>query len=156
VLAGCAADAGEEPADAPAAEEDAPAEEAPDAAEPDAAVVGTVTVGGTTYSVTELRNCEPLEQEGIERELELQGLGQSDDGERVQIDVYVQEIGGAPFDDVSWNGPEGVNGAPADADVQLTDDRVTGTATLVESLTQAGALPIEFDLDVPGELIGCR
>ncbi|MGY6498115.1 MAG: hypothetical protein ACXIUP_07790, partial [Microcella sp.] len=89
-------------------------------------------------------------------ELELQGIGVSDEGERVQIDVYVETIAGQPFDDVSWAGPEGIWGGPDDAQITLGADRVSGSATLVDALTQEGALAIEFDLEVPDELIECR
>ena len=160
ILTGCAADPGElsdpaEPSD-PAPAEDTPAEDAPDDAQPDAVARGTVTAGGTSYVITELRNCEPFEIEGIDVELELQGLGQSDTGEGVQIDVYIQDIGGAPFNDVSWSGPEGVFGGPDGADVQLADGRVSGSATLVDSLEQVELLDIQFDLEVPDDLIACR
>lgn len=62
---------------------------------------GTVTVDGTDYAISEVRRCEPLDDGTVERELELQGIGEAPGGERVQMDVYVQTIGGAPFDDVA-------------------------------------------------------
>ncbi len=157
VLAGCAADA-EPPADSNGAtvEEDAPAEDAPESDEPNAAVLGTATVGGTSYDITELRNCEPLTQDMIESSLELQGFGETADGERVQIDVYIQTIGGTPLDVVSWSGPEGVFGTQDHADVQLADDRVSGSTIMVDAFTLEEELAIEYDLAVPSELIDCR
>lgn len=161
VLAGCAAGADEptEPngstaEEAPAGE--APSEEAPEGEEPSGTVQGTATVGGTTYDITELRNCEPLQQEAIESSLELQGFGEAADGERVQIDVYIQSIGGSPLDVVAWSGPEGVYGTQEHADVQLAGDRVSGSATMVDSFTLEEELAIEYDLAVPSELIACR
>jgi len=118
-------------------------------------ILGWVDVDGVEYEITELRNCEPLNDGTIERELELQGFGEVD-GDRVQIDVYVGTIGGAPFDDVAWNGPEGVFGDPGQADVTLDANRVAGSATLVDSLTQTETVAIEFDLEVPTELVACR
>jgi len=120
------------------------------------AELGTVSVEGAVYSITELRNCVPLSDDVIEGELELQGIGTSADGERVQIDVYVETLAGQPFNSVSWAGPEGVWGNPEDAAITFAGDRVSGSATLVEALTQEGALPIEFDLEVPADLIECR
>jgi len=120
-------------------------------------VLGTVTVDGVAYEITTLRNCDPLDEGPIERELELQGLGDAE-GERVQIDVYVQRIGGNPFDDVSWSGPEGVFGNPADARVEISADgtSVTGSATLDDAMTQTETIDVEFDLAVPADTISCR
>ncbi|MBX9471060.1 hypothetical protein [Microcella sp.] len=156
-LAGCAADteAPTEP-NGSTVESDAPANETPEGDEPAATVLGTATVGGTSYDITELRNCEPLNQDAVESSLELQGFGETADGERVQIDVYIQTIGGTPLDVVSWSGPEGVFGTQDHADVQLADNRVSGSATMVDSFTLEEELAIEYDLAVPNELIDCR
>jgi hypothetical protein len=136
-------------------------EEAPggddDATEPvGSEAVGTVTVAGTEYAISEVRRCEPLDEGGIERELELQGFGQSPDGERVQIDVYQQSIGGAPFDDVSWAGPEGVFGGPDDADLTVDGDEVSGSATLVDAMTQEESVAVSFTLPIPSDELACR
>lgn len=143
-----AEDGGEEPAEDATADEDATAE---------GGGMGSVTVDGQTYEVTELRNCEPLDDGTIERSLELQGIGTLD-GERFQIDVYQEAIAGVPFDDVSWSGPEGVFGGPEDAQIALDEEgeRVSGTATLLDAMTQTDTLDIEFDLEVPAETIPCR
>lgn len=47
-----------------------------------------------------MRRCEPLNDGTIERELELQGLGEHD-GQRIQIDVYKQMIAGQAAHEVS-------------------------------------------------------
>lgn len=159
-LAGCATgtEAPTEP-NGSTVESDAPVDEAPETAEgdePSATVLGTATVGGTSYDITELRNCEPLNQDAVESSLELQGFGETADGERVQIDVYIQTIGGTPLDVVSWSGPEGVFGTQDHADVQLADNRVSGSAIMLDSFTLEDELAIEYDLAVPNELIDCR
>src|SRR5690606_32184930 len=137
--------------DAPVATDSGGAGDAAPDAEPEA-VRGTVVVDGVSYDMTTMRNCEPFEVEGIDVALELQGLGEHD-GERVQVDVYIQTIGGMPSDDVSWAGPEGVYGGSDDAAVTLDEaaGRVVGTATLKDSLTQTETIGIEFDLEVPAE-----
>lgn len=124
--------------------------------------LGTVSVDGTEYEITEMRNCVPLEQAGLERELDLQGFGNLD-SETVQIDVYVQTIGGAPLDGVSWSGPEGVFGSSQwemDFDhevvVEVSGDQVTGSAVLSDSLEGTETVSVEFTLPVPDELIDCH
>ena len=142
----------------PTDEPDGPAEGSEDDGDSQVAPVrGTVTVDGTRYEITELRNCDPYEMDMIDVELELQGIGEHD-GERVQIDVYVQTIAGTQADDVSWAGPEGVFGGPEDANVTLDADgtSVRGVATLLDALTQTETVDIEFDLDVPAGTIACR
>jgi len=108
-----------------------------------------------TYEITEVRRCDPLVMDMLERELEVQGMGDHED-ERVQIDVYVQEVGGTRLDEVSWTGPEGVFGGPEDARVTFDGSRVSGSATLVDGLTQEQTLPVSFDLEVPAEILSCR
>lgn len=118
---------------------------------------GVVTVDGITYEITEVRACEPLDDGTVERELELQGLGDFE-GDRLQIDVYVQTVAGMPFDDVSWAGPEGIFGGPDDADVTVADGgaSVSGTATLHDAATHTETVQVEFDLEVPDEEVACR
>lgn len=130
-------------------------EEAQDEQDAPLASRGTVEVAGTTYQITELRRCEPLQMEMFDRDLELQGSGEHD-GQRVQIDVYVQKIAGQQSDDVSWAGPEGVFGGPQDASVNYDGNTVSGSATLVDGLTQEEELPVSFDLEVPSEILDCR
>ncbi|WP_159621342.1 hypothetical protein [Ruania rhizosphaerae] len=151
-------------ADAPADDEPAagdaenePTEEAGAGQDAAGDVLGLVTVDDVQYEITELRNCEPLQQEMVERELELQGLGEHD-GERIQIDVYIQELAGAPYNDVAWSGPEGVFGTQESADVTLDagGTSVRGVATLQDALTQTETVTIDFDLPVPAETIACR
>ncbi|QOR71582.1 hypothetical protein IM660_04635 [Ruania alkalisoli] len=154
-----------EDADAPAADEpaaedagDEPTEEAGAGQDAAGAVLGLVTVDDVQYEITELRNCEPLQQEMVERQLELQGLGEHD-GERIQIDVYIEEIAGAPYNDVAWSGPEGVFGAPESVDEVTLDaggTSVRGVATLQDALTQSETVTVDFDLPVPAETIACR
>lgn len=110
---------------------------------------------GADYGIDEVRRCDPLEQAGLERELELQGRG-SHAGEAVQIDVYVQSIAGTPMDDVSWAGPEGVLGSAQGAAVEAADGRVTGTAVLTGALDQGESVSVEFGLPVPDELLDCH
>lgn len=146
-----------EGADAP---ED-PTDEADDgsdqSSETEAELLGTVVVDGVQYEITELRNCDPLDDGTVERELELQGIGQHE-GERVQIDVHIEQIAGQPLNEVSWAGPEGVFGGPEDAEVDLAQDGsfVTGSATLLDSLNQTDTISIGFNLAVPAETISCR
>jgi len=118
---------------------------------------GVVTVDGIRYEITEVRACEPLDDGTVERELELQGLGDFE-GDRLQLDVYVQTVAGMPFDDVSWHGPEGIFGGPDDADVIVADGgaSVSGTATLHDAATQTETVQVEFDLEVPDEELACR
>lgn len=151
-------------AEAPAAEatddasQDAPAtdDEAPDDTPAPAAAVGTVEVDGTSYGISEVLRCEPFDDGVVDRELELQGFGEAPDGTRVQIDVYVEELSGMPFDDVSWSGPEGVYGSPEDAEVDFTGDNVTGTAVLHQAMGDGTTVTVSFDLPVPADLFACR
>lgn len=143
-----------------AVETDAAPEEAVEEAEtpPGAsAEQGIVIVDGTEYSITELRNCEPLVDGVFERELELQGLGEAD-GERVQIDVYLQQANGVDLHEVSWSGPEGVFGGPENPNITLdaAGTSVRGVATLVDGMTQTETVQVDFDLAVPAETIACR
>lgn len=159
--------------DAPGTEEATPeeatTEDTSDATDP---VLGTVIVAGTTYEITELRNCEPLDLgDGMERLLELQGLGR-DGGERVQIDVYVSDGPAGGLHEVSWNGPEGVRGNQAlelggdwldnaqtalgSPPVALTDERVSGALPVLDAMTQDDPVDLAFDLPVPAERISCR
>ncbi|WP_407316470.1 hypothetical protein UQW22_09445 [Isoptericola halotolerans] len=156
--AGTETDAAAGPDGAPETEPEATASDegsGPEEPDDDGSSAGTVTVGGIEYSLDEVRSCDPLQDAGIDRELELQGLG-THEGERVQVDVSVQTIGGAPFDDVSWAGPEGVFGSPESAEVVHEDGRIIGAATLVDGLTQTETVDVEFVMDVPAETVACR
>lgn len=120
--------------------------------------LGTVRINDfTTYTITELRNCEPLSDGTIERELELQGFGQHE-GTPVQIDVYKQMVAGNAGNEVSWSGPEGVFGSSGSAQVTWGPDNasVLGSATLVDAQTQTEKIMLNFDLQVPAETVACR
>lgn len=162
VLVGCSA----EPSDSAQSGDDT--EQSETRAEPrdDSAapgdVRGIVDVDGTRYEITELRNCEPLEDGVVDRHLELQGIGEHD-GERVQLDVYIEEIGDLPYDDVAWAGPEGVFGAgehegPYEAEVTIDDAgaSVRGVATLVDAWDPSETILVDFELEIPAETIACR
>lgn len=132
-------------------------ESAPESNEP-AESLGAVRVNqAITYSITELRNCEPLNDGTIERELELQGFGEHE-GERIQIDVYKQMVAGGAANEVSWSGPEGVFGSSDIAQITWGPDgaSVLGSSELVDSMTQTERLMISFDLQVPTETVACR
>ncbi|PFG20100.1 hypothetical protein [Serinibacter salmoneus] len=123
-----------------------------------ASIMGTVRVNDlTTYAITEVRNCEPLNDGTIERELELQGFGEHD-GERIQIDVYKQMVAGSAGNEVSWSGPEGVFGSSGVANITWGsgDANVLGSSEMVDSMTQTERLMIGFDLQVPVETVPCR
>ncbi len=156
---GIAEQSAEETADDadPVAAEEQVAEEETTEPDPASAEQGIVIVDGTEYSITELRNCEPLDDGVFERELELQGLGEAD-GERVQIDVYLQQANGVDLHEVSWSGPEGVFGGPENPNITLdaAGTSVRGVATLVDSMTQTETVQVDFDLAVPAETIDCR
>lgn len=141
-------------------EDDSPDVTTPDGetdAEP-ASVLGTVRINDfTTYAITELRNCEPLNDGTIERELELQGFGEHE-GERIQIDVYKQMIAGSAGNEVSWSGPEGVFGSSEVASITWGpgDTNVLGSSEMVDSMTQTERLMVGFDLQVPPDTVACR
>lgn len=121
---------------------------------------GTVTVDGTSYTIYETIRCEPFEDERlaiVERELELQGFGEQN-GERVQIDVYIEAISGTPSNSISWSGPEGVYGMgeALSADITQADGRVSGSAELVDARTFSDSINVEFQLDVPADTFACR
>lgn len=129
----------------------------------DLEVVGTFTVNNQEYQLHEVRRCIPSEAEGVERELELQARGSlaewSDYGsdDWVQADIYVQEIAGQKYDDVSWSGPEGVFGSTVDpAEVAFSGALVVGRATLVDGLTQEDTVVVSFTVEVPAEEVDCR
>ncbi|WP_304454818.1 hypothetical protein [Nocardiopsis sp. YSL2] len=152
---------GEEAVVEETAAEEGGQEEDSDSNGPDT-VLGTVTVDGAEYQITEVRNCAPLEQAGVERELELQGRGVFD-GEAIQVDAYVQTIGGASMDSVSWSGPEGVFGSQQAAMgsgqevvLEVSGDQATGRAVLSDALEGSETVSVEFTLPVPGELVDCH
>jgi hypothetical protein len=121
-------------------------------------ILGTVRINDfTTYAITDMRRCEPLNDGTIERELELQGLGEHD-GQRIQIDVYKQMIAGQAAHEVSWSGPEGVFGSSDIASLTWGPDEtnILGSSELVDSLGQTEKILIGFDLQVPTETIPCR
>jgi hypothetical protein len=138
-----------------------------------AAALGTVTVDGTEYAIDELRNCEPRDLgDGSERMLELQGIG-SADGERVQVDVSVDEGGaGGSLHAVSWSGPEGVLGNQAlelggqwmdnsqtslgAPPLELSDDVVRGEMPVLDAMTQSDGVLLTLELPVPADVIACR
>ncbi|GAA1862245.1 hypothetical protein ACFQZV_13120 [Microbacterium koreense] len=164
LLAGCASDA--DVAGPSEVDQEPPVSTEGNAPEDDEPVEsrGAVRVNeATTYSITELRRCEPLDDEMIERELELQGFGEHD-GERVQIDVYLQTLAGAPQNHVSWAGPEGVFGSdPLDGgrgDARVTwgpdDASVLGSATMFDALAGEERIMLDFDLEVPADTVACR
>lgn len=119
---------------------------------------GTVTLEGITYEMDRVTRCatdgEELAGFG-ELDLDLFALGEDDAGDRTSIFVQVGELSGAAFESVSWDGPEGTWGEPQAIDIDLADDRVTGTATLVDALTFEGSLEIAFDLPVPADEERC-
>lgn len=118
---------------------------------------GVVIVDGVSYDITDVQNCEPYADDIVDRQLELQGFGEHD-GERLQIDVYIETLAGMPYNDVSWMGPEGVFGGPEDANVMLDSSgtSVRGNAVLFDSLTMEDTVSIEFDLEVPDDTYACR
>lgn len=135
---------------------------------------GTVTVDGTQYAIDETRTCDPAEIDVamVERELELQGLGSAGD-DRVQIDVYIEELAGSPSQQVSWSGPEGIYSSTAsgvgsgwtdlDANepldgppIEVAGDRVAGEVTMTSATGEGDPITISFDLGVPGEFSVCR
>lgn len=164
LLTGCSSDP-----DAPSQSEvdqEPPAsteENAPESNVP-AESLGAVRVNeAITYSITELRRCEPIDDEMVERELELQGLGEHN-GERIQIDVYLETIAGSPHNHFSWAGPEGVFGSDpldgSDGDARVTwgpdNASVLGSATLFDSMTGEEQIMVDFDLEVPADTVACR
>lgn len=166
LLSGCSSDSPEPPLtdntpdESVIKEDDSPENPATDEeTEPEpASVLGTVRINDfTTYAITELRNCEPLNDGTIERELELQGFGEHD-GERIQIDVYKQMIAGSAGNDISWSGPEGVFGSSEIASITWGpgDTNVLGSSEMVDSMTQTERLLIGFDLQVPVDTVACR
>lgn len=159
------AESDESPNDSSDAEADGEDVDGSDTDTAGAGLLGTVVVDGVEYEITELYNCDPLDDGTIERSLELQGLGESD-GERVQIDIVIQQIAGVSMDDVSWSGPEGVFAGPAGSDVDgpatvdvaLINDGaiVTGSATLVDAMGEDETIGVGFNLEVPVDTIACR
>lgn len=166
LLSGCSSDSHEpvltenSPDESIVSEADSPENPTTDGeadAEP-ASILGTVRINDfTTYAITELRNCEPLNDGTIERELELQGFGEHD-GERIQIDVYMQMVAGSAGNEVSWSGPEGVFGSSEIARITwgAGDMNVLGSSEMVDSMTQTERLMIGFDLQVPVDTVACR
>lgn len=135
---------------------------------------GTVTVDGTTYDIDETRTCDPAEVDVdiVERELELQGAGSSGD-ERVQIDVYIEELGGTPTHQVSWSGPEGIYGGAASdfgggwtdpeagttldgPPIEVDGDRVSGELSAPSSTGDGDSIDVSFDLALPTDFSPCR
>ncbi|MDN4480902.1 hypothetical protein [Demequina muriae] len=184
LLAGCSGDAGEaaasdastSPTPAEVASETAvpepSADPADDAGAGDAGeaeteasadtVRGTAVVAGVEYELHDVRRCEPTDVDQVDRELELTARGVMPEGEGhdggdwVQIDVYVQQIAGMDFDQVSWAGPEGVFGTNDATEVTYSGERVSGTAAMVDGLTQTETLTVAYDIEVPDEIIDCR
>jgi hypothetical protein len=116
--------------------------------------LGTVTVDGTSYVVERVIVCDPDEDAGFDRDLELQAIGDAD-GARTQLDVV---LGGILPVDVSWAGPEGIFGmgeagtAAADHD----GDQLTGTASLEDPFGEGETVELTFDVVVPDDTTSCR
>ena len=165
LVAGCGADpvaggpSSESVNEAASSEREQTATETPDGSEPAAQeqAQGQVTVDGVSYSLDSVHACDPLNDGLVERELELQGTG-THEGDRLQVDVYVQTVGGQPMNDVAWAGPEGIFGDPRDLDLSVDDAaaRVSGTATLHDAMTQVETINIEFDVRIPSDTVACR
>lgn len=160
LITGCSSDSGADTLGAPETNPDPPvgtAEgNADDVAPSDA--LGAVRINDSrSYAITELRNCEPLSDGTVERELELQGFGQHE-GVRIQIDVYKQTVAGVASNDVSWSGPEGVFGSSDGATITWgsDDSHVLGSSMLVDGLNQTEKIMIDFELQVPAETVACR
>lgn len=128
-------------------------------------IVGEITVGITPYQLHEVWRCIPSEVEGLDRVLELQArgvvpAGTGYDGEDwVQVDVHVQEVAGAPYNEVSWAGPEGVFGSSVQpAEVVYVEGATTLVArgTLADALTQEDTVSVSLTVEVPEEAIDCR
>lgn len=116
--------------------------------------LGTVTVGASSYRVERVIVCDPDEDAGFDRDLELQAIGDAD-GSRVQLDVV---LGGILPVDVSWAGPEGIfgMGEAGTADANQDGDRLTGTASLEDPFGEGETVDLSFDVVVPERPTSCR
>lgn len=56
---------------------------------------GIVTIDGQGIAMQEARRCASMDAQNIERDLDLQVIGEGGDG-RVQLDIVVEEAGGMP------------------------------------------------------------
>lgn len=163
LVTGCGADpvtddtAIEPSNEAASSEHEHVAAESPDESESATQTQGRVTVDGVAYDLDSVHACDPLNDGLVERELELQGTG-THDGDRFQVDVYVQTVGGQPMNDVAWSGPEGIFGDPRELHLTVDDaaSHVSGTATLHDAMTQEETISIEFDVQIPSDTVACR
>jgi hypothetical protein len=185
VLGACGGDAGEVTTTVPSAASettlpDSPADPDGDGdsasppAPPSGPQVGSVVVDGTTYALNEALLCEEdelLQDLGLERAMELQGLGRAADG-RVQIDLYMESFAGTEIHDVSWFGPEGIftnsaillGASWVDEDDQalpgppitVSSGRATGSMVLYDATGSGSTIEVSFDVEVPTELFECR
>lgn len=102
-----APDPAEEPADdgdGPDEDPTAPADAPGSAVAPGPA--GIVTIDGQAIAMQEARRCAPMDAQNIERDLELQVIGDGPDGQ-VRLDIVVEEVGGMPRQALSLTLPDG-------------------------------------------------
>lgn len=130
---------------------------------------GTVTAQGQTHGFLEVVNCEPPDA-GIpnhETLLAVSALG--NDG--IAVHVRISEIADTKIQDLDFYGPNGFfnGGASEIADgwynavdvttpeppLTITDDRLTGTVTVVNTRATDETLDIDVDIAYPSEVINC-
>jgi hypothetical protein len=147
-----------------------PAADDPGDRPPSGAVVGSVIVDGTEYSLNQALLCEDdgtLADLGVERELELQGLGSG-----VQVDLYISTFAGMDLHEVSWFGPEGIFSSSVglfgdtwvdeegdtvpEPPISTETGRAVGSLVLYDARGSGDAIEIVFDVAIPDETFNCR
>lgn len=133
---------------------------------------GIVTIAGQGIAMQEARRCEPMDAQNIERDLDLQVIGQGPEG-RVQLDIVMEEAGGMPRQALSLTLPDGrvlANDAQ-DLGSGWEDQRQqampgppidvsAGTArvdwVVYDPVGEQDELAVRVEVDVPATTTACR
>ncbi len=133
---------------------DATAPPADDPAAPEVGAMGSFTVDGQTFAVTDLNRCDPFFDEP--GNLDLQAIAQ---GALLNLPV----LGGGTSIDISVQGSALVElaGSNVFGDIvgepgfTITDDRITGAATLGDTMGSDASVMVTFDVAIPDEVRDC-
>lgn len=138
---------GDDPTTAPPADDDP----MPDA---EVGAMGSFTVDGQTFAVTDLNRCDPFFDEPGNIDLQAIAVGAILNlpvlGGGTSIDISVQ--GSALVELAGSNVFGEVSGEPAFA---VVDDRISGSATLGDTMGSDAVVEVTFDVAIPDEIREC-
>lgn len=153
-------DAAESPTPDPtatsSAEPDQPATTPPadEPAAPEVGAMGSFTVDGQTFAVTDLNRCDPFFDEPGNLDLQAVAVGSI---------LNLPVLGGGTSIDISVQGSALVELAGSNVfgeiidepEFTITDDRITGAATLGDTMGSDATVEVTFDVAIPDEIREC-